>query len=288
MQRKQAHQEPRGFITVAQNSPTGDYLTMAYVQAMSIKATMPGARYAVVVDTATAALVTARHRRVFDYVIEIEQDNAAADDWKLANDWQIFWLTPFKETIRLEADVIVPRSIQHWWPALAQRELVLGQHCRDYLGNICTVSPYRKTFRDNNLPDTYSGIMYFRYSRTATEFFLLAESIFANWQQVSTALLKPDPLPTTDVVYALAAKIMGPERVTLPVDFVNFVHMKPGINKWPETTDFVKELTVVVDADRLLVNNILVTHPFHYHSKHFITPEIIETYERATRNICNS
>ena len=285
MQRKQAHQAQRGFVTVAQNSPVGDYLTMAYVQAMSIKATMPEAQFAVIVDANTEADITEKHRKVFDYVIVMEKDHAENDDWKLANDWQIFWLTPFKETIRLEADVIVPRSIAHWWAALARREMVLGQNCRDYLGNICTVSPYRKIFRDNALPDTYSGIMYFRYSKTATEFFLLAKEIFTNWSVVSTALLKPDAVPTTDVVYALAAKILGPEQVTLPVDFFNFVHMKTGINGWPDATDYINELTIVVDSDRLLVNNILVTHPFHYHNKQFITPEIIATYERATNII---
>lgn len=280
MQRNAPHAEQRGFVTVAQNSPTGDYLAMAYVQALSIKAHMPNARYAVIVDAPTANLVTEQHRRVFDYVIEMTVDTAVASDWKLSNDWQIFSLTPFKETIKLEADVLITRDISHWWKVSLLREVVLGLHCRDYENQVHSVSPYRAMFANNNLPDVYSGIMYFRYSRTATAFFTLARDIFADWQQVRAQLLKPDVAPTTDVVYALAARIIGVEKVTLPVDFFNFVHMKPGINGWLDTTEYVNELTIVADGARLLVNNLLITHPFHYHAKNFITPELTETYER--------
>lgn len=281
MQRKTPHAEQRGFVTVAQNSPTGDYLTMAYVQALSVKAHMPQARYAVIVDAETAKLVTEQHHRVFDYVIEMAEDFAGNDTWKLANDWQIFWLTPFKETIKLEADVIVTRDISHWWRTCALKEMALGLDCRDYENKLHVTSPYRATFKNNALPNTYSGIMYFRYTRTAAEFFSLARDIFANWQQVSKSLVKADNQPTTDVVYALTAKIVGVEHVTLPVDFFNFVHMKPGINGWPETVEYNNELTIVVNGNRLLVNNILITHPFHYYAKNFITPEVVIAYERA-------
>ena len=43
----------RGFLTIAQNSNDTDYLTLAYLQAMSIKLTMPQSLYAVLVDEYT-------------------------------------------------------------------------------------------------------------------------------------------------------------------------------------------------------------------------------------------
>ena len=39
---------------------------------------------------------------------------------------------------------------------------------------------YRKLFDDNELPDVYNGLMYFRYSQESAEFFWLAEKIFKN------------------------------------------------------------------------------------------------------------
>ena len=89
-----------GFLTIAQNNSTTDYLELAYRQATNIKQTQTLNQYAVIVDVATAELITDRHRKVFDHIIVLPQDHAAADEWKLANEWQVFNLTPFKETIK--------------------------------------------------------------------------------------------------------------------------------------------------------------------------------------------
>jgi len=53
VRRTEDHKEQQGFLTIAQNTDTVDYLQLAYVQAMSIKLTMPGSKYAVIVDSAT-------------------------------------------------------------------------------------------------------------------------------------------------------------------------------------------------------------------------------------------
>ena len=98
--RKLAHQEQQGFMTIAQNTDV-DYLRLAYVQAMSVKLTMPSSKYAVAVDSKTLELVTDAHRKVFDYVITIDDVQAKTDTWKMRNEWQVFYLTPFKETIKL-------------------------------------------------------------------------------------------------------------------------------------------------------------------------------------------
>ena len=110
--RKLAHQEQQGFVTIAQNSDV-DYLQLAYVQALSVKLTMPGSKYAVIVDKTTLQSVTELHRKVFNYVITIDDDQAENDPWKMRNEWQVFYLTPFKETIKLESDLVFTRSIAH-------------------------------------------------------------------------------------------------------------------------------------------------------------------------------
>ena len=101
MRRITPHQSPQGFVTIAQNTEDVDYLQLAYVQAMSVKLTMPGSLYAVIVDANTLAAVTDLHRTVFDYVVVMPEDYAQIETWKLSNEWQVFMLTPFKETIKL-------------------------------------------------------------------------------------------------------------------------------------------------------------------------------------------
>lgn len=273
------HLEPQGFFTFAQNTSDIDYLRLAYLQALSIKGTMPGSKYAVAVDDNTLALVTKEHRQVFDYVILIENDLSRNETWKLSNEWQVFHLTPFKETIKLESDIIFTRSISHWWHAFRLRNIVLSSGCRDYQGNLATSRAYRKLFDDNKLPDVYNGLMYFRYSQEAYDFFNIAGQIFRNWSTVKTTLIKcSDEHPTTDVVYAITAKILGVEQCTLPLDWINFVHMKPSINQWPNQP--WHELVVSeLDLPMLRINNTNQYHPVHYHEKSWVTDDIIKEYQ---------
>ena len=280
MRRVDQYQAQQGFFTIAQNSDEVDYLRLAYLQALSIKLTMPGSLYAVAVDKNTLESVTEEHRKVFDYVVTIEHDEAKDDSWKLRNEWQAFFLTPFKETIKLESDIIFTRSIAHWWHTFRLKNIVLSQGCRDYLGNLSTDRSYRQLFDDNQLPDVYNGLMYFRYSPEAAEFFWYARLIFQNWDTVKNTLIKcHDEYPTTDVVYALAAKIIGVENCTVPgVDFINFTHMKPAINQFSSATPWHKLVVHEVSVPMVRINNINQYHPLHYQDKEWVTDELIQEY----------
>ena len=134
------HKEQFGFVTIAQNTDTVDYLNLAYLQAKNVKQTQKNSRYAVIVDAATKEKITEKHLAVFDYVIDIPTDlNPVHSKWKLLNEWQVFWLTPFKETIKLESDLLFTRSIDHWLPALRKRDIVLSVGCKNYKGQTSQV-----------------------------------------------------------------------------------------------------------------------------------------------------
>lgn len=272
-----------GFLSIAQNTDSIDYLKLAYVQAMSIKLTMPKFKYAVLVDSATLNHVQTKHEKVFDKIILIEEDCASNESWKLSNEWQVFRYTPFKETIKVESDVLFTRDISHWLHAFRLRDLVLSTGCRDYQGELSISREYRKLFDDNNLPDVYSGLMYFRYSRLSAEFFDLARQIFLNWAYIRDNVLFNcrDDNPTTDVVYALAAKIIGLENCTIPsADWINFVHMKPAINDW-SNSPWHEMVVSELDLPMIRIANTNQYHPLHYYSKDWITEEIVNEYERA-------
>ena len=262
-----------------------DYLRLAYLQALNIKATQKNNLFAVIVDSRTIKEVTDQHRRVFDFVIELDQDHEEHVEWKLQNEWQVFWLTPFKETIKLESDLLFTRSIDHWWTAMRERELVLSHGCRDYQQNISLSRKYRRQFDENHLPDVYNGLMYFRFSKTAQEFFSAAREIYENWEHLRDIYLKNcrDDQATTDMVYALASMIVGTESTTIPtMDFINFVHMKPGIQNWSDDQPWLEHVITEFDQGMIRINNINQYHPLHYQDKTFATDSMINHYERIT------
>jgi len=272
------HKEQLGFLTVACNTEQTDYLQLAYLQALNVKKTQKNNRYAVVVDQKTLTKVTDAHRKIFDYVIESPNHTFGP----YGTEAFVFELTPFKETIKLESDLLFTRSIDHWVQTFRLRDMVLSTGCRNYRQELSDVRKYRKTFDDNNLPDVYNGLMYFRFTKTARDFFDIAKRIYSNWNNIVNELKNcRESVPSTDIVFALAARIVGEELCTLPsADFVNFVHMKPAINRFNDDMSFDEVFVTEFDQGMIRINNINQYHPLHYYNKNFITDKLIEFYEQ--------
>lgn len=271
------HKEQQGFVTFAKNTETVDYLNLAYLQCLNVKATQKHNSYAVLVDADTLSQVTEQHRQAFDYVIEIPN----ASDTAFGDEWKVFRLTPFKETVKLESDLLFTRSIDHWWTAFRLKNICLSTGAKNYLGINSTIRKYRELFDANNLPDVYNGLMYFRYSQEAKTFFDAAQYIQMNWEYVKTGLKKCfEDEPSTDVLYAMAALMIGEETCTMPsLDFLNFVHMKSGFNGWSDARSWLDTVMSERDGDVIRINNINQLNPVHYYDKTYATQELIEYYE---------
>jgi len=275
------HQAPRGFLTLACNTNDNNYLEMAYVQALSIKTVMPDALYAVAVDTATEQQITEKQRKVFDYIVPV-----STSSWPMSAEPELFWRTPFKETIKIEADLLFTRNVDHWWNALRLRNVVLSTNCRNIEDQVVVDVEHRKFWTDNDIPNVYNGMMYFRFSKEATEFFTLAHRLFVNYDYLRDNVLINcrEEKPSTDVIYALAAKLLGVEQCTIPsLDFFNFVHMKPHIQGWPGSMEWPEVAMAEVDPPVIRINNLNQYNPVHYHVKHWITDSIINKYEHTAR-----
>lgn len=267
----------RGVICMAQNNQSTDYVRLAYLQRLSLKLTNPDLPYAIVTDQASADTMLEEQRSVFDHIIILPIDWAKDQDWKQRNDWQLFSLSPFTETIKVESDLLFTRSIAHWWRMLEHRDVVLSLGCRDYRGRIATSRDYRKLFDANNLPDTYSGLMYWRKSQTAANFFGKCKLLYQQWPAVQKELVQCDDPGSNDVVFALAALLVGVEQVTLPVaDFFNFVHMKQAIQLRK-----ISDLNIELVPPAIRINGHEQLYPVHYHDKDWVTDEVINEYANA-------
>lgn len=276
LNRETPHSDQQGFLTFAENTDKVDYLTLAYVQAMSIKITHPNSKCAVIVNTSTMKNIVDKHRAVFNYIIEVP--DAAK---KFHNQWRMFWLTPFKETIYIESDLLLTRNLDHWWDSYRLRDICLSTGCKNFLQQNVSPVRYRELFVKNNLPDVYGGMMYFRYSIDAARFFTAAWNIQNEWHDVQLMALKTRVEPSPDLVYALAARMIGVEKCTLPsLEFLNFVHMKPGVQEWSDSQSWMEHVMIEENLPIIRINNMNQYHPFHYYEKGYITEERITLYEQ--------
>jgi len=222
-----------------------------------------GSRY---IDCAHRLAASIRHWHPDASITIITRDDLSHGDQEgFANDWQCWHLSPYRQTIKLEADMLAAGPIDHWWTLFEHRDVVISQGTRDFYGQYSHCRSYRKIFDDNNLPDVYNAITYWRKSDTAQEFFYLVKLIFSHWDHYKTLLRFPDKEPTTDVVYAMAATFIGPDRVTLPKGFgPTIVHMKSGINPI-STRDWTREL--IWERDPARINTVAQWGLIHYHIK---------------------
>jgi hypothetical protein len=197
-------------------------------------------------------------------------DLATNSDWKLINDWQVYEASPYDYTIKLEADMYIPRNIEHWWDVLKDRDLVVSKTIRNYKQEISKIRVYRKFIDDNRLPDVYNSITYFKKSEVAKEFFNLVREIFNNWIEYKQILkCNTEEIVTTDWVYAIACHIMGEEKTTMPnFTEMSMVHMKPYINNLP-TENWTDTLIYECLPDQLRIQTFPQQYPFHYHVKNF-------------------
>jgi hypothetical protein len=260
--------DQQGFFAFAQNTDTINYLELAYAQALSIKQTQKINKYAVAVDPATKKLITDEQLKVFDYVIDIVDPSTHA----MSNEWQAWQLTPFKETVKLESDILFTSNIDHWWTGLRLQEICFTTKIRDYRGKVSKDRSYRKFFDENNLPDIYTGMYYFRFGRPSLELFQIAFAIYSNWTYFRDNLKNcREELPSTDVVFAIAARLLGVELCTNPaLDYPSFVHMKGSINHLHSNANWQNVLQHELSGTNLTINFIQQTWPVHYYQKDFI------------------
>jgi len=278
----------RGFFTLAQGEM---YHRLAYALALSLKLSQPEELSKLSIGIAAGEQLNPKYRAVFDNVITIPWEDAAKDStWKLENEWKSIYMTPYDETIKLDADMLFPSNISAWWDYLSQSDGVFATNAFTYRGDKVTSDFYRKTFTESGLPNVYTAMFYFKKNDVNFELFKLAEFIFNNWERCYYEFLLPDHRPryvSTDVVFAIASKIMdyGSYNKLPHVDMPTFVHMKSQLQDWPNDKYMIEDWTKMIPSHfnrdcEIKIGNYRQYLPLHYHIKDFVSDRMIEFMEK--------
>jgi hypothetical protein len=234
----------RGYLIMAINDDHTDYVRCAHQLADSIRVWHPDA----------------------DITIVQRDDLPRGDQGGQANDWQCYLASPYHETIKLEADMLITSPIDSWWALFRHRDMVISQGARDFYDQVTATRYYRKIFDVNNLPDVYNAITYWRRSELARDFFALVASLFQNWESVKSLLRYPEDIASTDLVYAIAAKVMGPELVTMPfASYPKITHMRRHVAG--TSIAWWRELVWELHDGKLRIETVPQCGAFHYHDK---------------------
>lgn len=270
-----------GYLLVVASSETANYLDMAYALAMSIKHTQkPGYDQVALVIDNVDAVKDLKSPWVFDHVIPWNQETF----WD-GRSW-MDKLTPFEYTVCLDADMLFLRDYSHSIDHLIETcELFMPSKVYNYRGQVAQDDYYRKTFRENKLPNLYSLYTFFKKdSELASEFFSLGRYIIKHPKEFSNIFLtehKPKVIGT-DEAFALSAKLLGiDDTITYDNDFLRVVHMKPMLQGWPWPAEKWSDHIGFYfnHSGELKLGNYKQTDIVHYVEKDKINTEIISVLE---------
>ena len=255
----------KGFVWFCQNNTSSDYVRCSIELAKSIKRHNKENKICVI--TVEQTKFTSQY---VDVVRTVKKDESADHKIKWANEYKAFQLTPFTHTIKLEADMLWTDNTDWWWHYLCQHDLVFSVDCKNYKDSTIKDVRYRQLFLRNNLPNIYNGLSYFRKSIMAQTFYQTCEAITKNWIEIrNTCLINcHDEYPSTDVVYALAYRILDPTNKQL-IDFpwFKFIHHKPAINGVERLRDQNNYLIPMRIKDKIVVGSQRINRVWHYVDK---------------------
>jgi hypothetical protein len=262
---------------------------MAYALAMSIRLTQSEVnRMSVCVSP--GQYVPGHYRAVFDQVIELPwEDDAEQEEWKVHNKWKYIHVTPYDETVFLDADMLFLSDVSHWWELMSQQEMWMCTRPMTYRGYPADNSYYREVFTKNDLPNTYNAFTYFQKTPLTFEVFEYVKLITHNWEKFEYEYLseKRPKSFSMDVAFALALKLTDSvdSCTNRYYSTPRFVHMKSQSQGWQEEglqEDWTKHVVPSFSPDLVCkIGGYRILDPLHYHVKHFLTDDIVKYYENA-------
>ena len=275
----------KGYLILAQNNKTDDYVRMAYALALSIKTSQ--------LELSNVTLVTDIPEAIpyhwvyaFDNIVKIPwNDDAYFSKWKIENSWKLYTVSPYDETVLLDADMLFLTDVSHWWNYLSNNhDMCFVTKSMTYRNEIADDSHYRKAFIDNNLPNLYSAFYYFKKTDANSDYWNTVKMITLHWKTFFQKFL-PISTPkrlSMDVVFSLAAKIHGIEdEITSSLDYPTLTHMKSHAQNWQVVPKNWNDQvgTYLNRKGSLKIGNHQQTGVFHYTEKEFLTDDIIAIYE---------
>jgi hypothetical protein len=222
-----------GYLIIVSTSDKVDYLELAYGLALSIKHTQkPGYDQVALVIDDIESVKELNSSWVFDHVIEWDKESF----WD-GRSW-MDTLTPFDNTVCLDADMLFLRDYSHWIDYFIDNtELYVTNKSYNYRGEIVKSNEYRRAFTKNNLPNLYSFYTFFkRDSELAKEFFTLGRYIIKNPTEFSNVFLSEyrPKVVGTDEAFALSSRLLDiQDEISYELEFPRVVHMKPALQNWP-------------------------------------------------------
>jgi hypothetical protein len=267
----------KGFVVLAQNNGTVDYIKQAYALALSIKSSQ---KEITNISLVTNDKVPKKYKSVFDKIIPIPwNDDAVETQWKIENRWKLYHASPYYESIVLDVDMLLLEDISTWWEYCGNFNIRFCSKITNYKLENVVDTVHRKPFVANKLPNVYHALHYFKKSDEAANFYKVLEYVVNNWA-FCYGQIAPNEYQnwlSMDLACAVAIELSGMQELIDINSPLQFTHMKTPIQGWSVTPESWQDMIAwhLTPAGKLVAGNISQDKLFHYVEKNFITDNLL-------------
>jgi hypothetical protein len=270
----------KGFLVLAQNTDTVDYIQQAYALALSIKFSQTTVSS---ISLVTNDTVPEAYKYIFDNIIPIPWYKEGTR-YQAENRWKLYHITPYDETIVLDTDMLMLEDISSWWDYCSNHDFKFCSTIKNHKNDIVIDTVYRKPFIANKLTSPYFALHYFKKSEASYEFYKVLEFVCNNWEWCYTKFAPEEYQNwlSMDLAAAIAIEISGAhDKVNDVCCPLAFTHMKPPLQGWDMTPASWQDGVhhILTTTGNLIVGNIKQSKLFHYVEDNFLSNKIISRLE---------
>jgi len=193
-------------------------------------------------------------------------DATYGEKHKIHNFWQTYWISPYDETIVLDADMLFLNDYSYWWGYLTKFDLLFPNTIINYKQETIKHKQYDRVLTENNIRPAYEKMFYFKKGLVAQEFFTIMEQVIKNFKKFSFDYF-PNKRPTslrTSHVFPACIKMLGIEDIVYDKnDVFKYIDMKVSclnapVKKWDEDLYYWGDMT------NFYIENFNQYYPLHY------------------------
>ena len=226
----------------------------------------------------------------FDSIIELPFPLSSD---RRANDWQLYWASPYEYTISVDAFTLIKKDLSTTWDYLIEHhDMCYGVNVNNFKG--IPRHLLSDVYENHKLVYVNSNAFYFKKNTdTALDFFKMADPYMREWRDALKNSIKAEYVPLkydSDLMHSVVLQGIGHENEVVPYtnSILESIDMRTAnrefghrledswleyLNVWPSKNAKVK------------IQNFAITDILFYTDSKFLTEEIYNEHRDYFRYI---
>lgn len=271
----------QGYCTIAVKTEDDREVKRAVALAASTKLADPTRPFALITDKFDS--VPKKYEDVFDTIIELPYGHYDPTENSLINFWQLYWASPYDQTLFLDSRCLVLNDIEHMWDSWKFSDLIFPKTAYNFKKENQKLRYAWTAHRNNDIPTYYTHACFFDKGERSLSFFKMADVVLKNFRSVYLEYVKENRPSYFDInlLLNLTLKLLGEDDNIfgdIPYTLVSLDNLQLNDSDLPQ--DWVEYISKFVSSSMVKVSNHRLSDIVCYNSDTFMDDEILDDYRQ--------